>query len=177
MQSEQPDREWQDVDELLAAAPGAGNPALRETLLQRTSKRLRRCRFSRLAVKFTALAACFAGGMGVMALFRPEAPPPTVVVVAAAVPPGPTDAAAAPERRLTPAQIELEAEQTLVKQDCARQFREAGDRYLCDEDNYAAALRCYRNFLDEAGAAGLVTAPSDTWLLASLKNARTKETN
>jgi hypothetical protein len=177
MQSEQPDREWQDVDELLTAAPSTSNPALRERLLQRTSMQLRRRRLSRVAVKFAALAACFAGGMGAMALFRPDAAPTMVVAVATAVPPGQTDAAPAPERRLTPAQIELEAEQAMVKEDCARQFREAGDRYLRDEDNYGAALRCYRNFLDEAGAAGLVAAPSDTWLLASLKNARTKETN
>jgi hypothetical protein len=128
-----------------------------------------------MAVKAGLLAACFLGGMATMALFHNE--PAQVVVVTTIAPPSVADAPPTPERRLTPAQIEIEAELATAKADSARRFREAGDQYLADEGNYAAAIRCYRNFLDEADAADLVSTPSDTWLLASLKNARTKETN
>jgi hypothetical protein len=78
---------------------------------------------------------------------------------------------------LTPAQIELEAERALAKEESSRLFREAGDRFLREEQDYQAALRCYRNFLDEAADTELAAADSDTWLLTSLKNARRKETD
>ena len=175
MQSEQPDRDETFLNDLLAAGPGEGNAVLRERLLERTLMHLRRRRRLRIAVKAGLLAACFLGGMATMALFDTE--PARVVVVTTIAPPSIPDARPAPERRLTPAQIEIEAELATVKADSARRFREAGDQYLVDEGNYAAAIRCYRNFLDEAEAVDLVSTPSDTWLLASLKNARTKETN
>jgi hypothetical protein len=118
--------------------------------------------------------------MGTMTLFQSQ-PQPRIIVVTNAAPTAdpvpPAAPAAVPERSLTPAQLEVEAERATVKAESARRFRDAGDRYLNDQDNYAAALRCYRNFLDEADLADLVSAPSDTWLLASLKNARSKETN
>jgi hypothetical protein len=175
MQSEQPDRDEAFLDELLAAAPGVGNLSLRESLLRRTSIHLRRRRLVRTAAKVGLLATCFAGGMVTMALVPNE--PAQVVVVTTIAAPNKPDAPPAPERRLTPAQIEIEAELATLKAESARRFREAGDQYLQDEGNYAAAVRCYRNFLDEADAADLVSTSSDTWLLASLKNARTKETN
>jgi hypothetical protein len=78
-------------------------------------------------------------------------------------------------RALSPAQIELEAEKTLVKSEAARRFREAGDLYLRDYADYRAALRCYRNFLDEADPADRQITPDDTWLLTSLKRAREQE--
>ena len=86
----------------------------------------------------------------------------------------PNDAAAAVQVR-SPAELELEAEKTLVKAEAARRFREAGDVYLRDYADYRAALRCYRNFLDEADPADLTVTPEDTWLLTSLKRAREQE--
>jgi hypothetical protein len=175
MQPEQPDADDAFVDELLAAAPGVENPSLRESLLQRTSVHLWRRRRLRVAAKLGLLAACFMAGMGTMALFHSERE--RIVVVTEIAPPSKAEALPAPARPLTPEQIEMQAELTTAKAESARRFREAGDRFLSDEGNYASAIRCYRNFLDEADAADLVNAPSDTWLLASLKNARTKETN
>ena len=80
-------------------------------------------------------------------------------------------------RRLSPGELELEAEKTLVKADSARLFREAGDSYVRDRADYQSALRCYRNFLDEAAPAERTVSPEDTWLLTSLKRAREQETN
>ncbi len=73
------------------------------------------------------------------------------------------------------AELELDAEKTLAKAESARRFREAGDRYIVDYGDYSAALRCYRNFLDEADPADLAVSPNDTWLLTSLKRAREQE--
>ncbi len=176
MQPEQRDGDEAFVDELLAGRSTATNAGLKEGLWRQTSAQLRRRRCWRLAAKPALLAACFLGGMGTMALVRPE-PEPAQVVVVTVVEPRPADPEPLPERYLTAAELELEAERTLVKEESARRFREAGDRYLRDEANIAAALRCYRNFLDEAGDADLGSAPTDTWLLTSLKNARHKETN
>ena len=176
MQSEQPDGDEAFVDELLAGRPGPANAGLKECLWRQTAAQLRRRRCWRLAARQGLLVACFLGGMGTMALVRSE-PEPAKVVVVTVVEPRPADPAPLPERRLTAAELELEAEKTLVKEESARRFREAGDRYLGEEQNIAAALRCYRNFLDEAGDTDLGDAQTDTWLLTSLKNARHKETN
>jgi hypothetical protein len=175
MQSEQPNGDEEFVDELLAGRPVPENAGLKEGLWRHTSAQLRRRRCWRLAARPALLAACFLGGMGTMGLVRPEPEPAKVIVTV--VEPRPADPAPLTERRLTAAELELEAEKTLVKEESARRFREAGDRYLGEEQNIAAALRCYRNFLDEAGDAGLGNAQTDTWLLTSLKNARHKETN
>jgi hypothetical protein len=75
----------------------------------------------------------------------------------------------------SPAELELAAEQIDDKPTAARRFREAGDRYLKDLADYRAALRCYRNFLDEADLADRAVTPDDTWLLTSLKRAREQE--
>ena len=78
-------------------------------------------------------------------------------------------------RPQSPADLELLAEQTPEKAEAARRFRQAGDRYLREFADYRAALRCYRNFLDEADPADRAVAPDDTWLLTSLKRAREQE--
>jgi hypothetical protein len=54
-------------------------------------------------------------------------------------------------------------------------YRRAGDLYLSAENDPAAAVRCYGNALDAGGEADLSVAPSDNWLLMTIKNARQKE--
>ena len=76
---------------------------------------------------------------------------------------------------VSPEQLELQAEQAQVNRDSAQLFRAAGDRYLNDQRNYPAALRCYRNFLDEADPDALQVGKEDTWLLISLKRSRQVE--
>ena len=81
----------------------------------------------------------------------------------------------APAESHSPAELELAAEQMDDKPAAARRFREAGDLYLREFADYRAALRCYRNFLDEAEPAERAVGPDDTWLLISLKRAREQE--
>jgi hypothetical protein len=163
-------------DELLTPKPTTSNEPLKSALLGRTAGRLRFDQRARLVGRVGICAACFVAGLAVT-LLRPTPEPVTVYVqVPVPVPPA-ADAPGSPAvvRALSPTQIELEAEQTLVKVEAARRFREAGDLYLRDYADYRAALRCYRNFLDEADPADRRITPDDTWLLTSLKRAREQE--
>ncbi|HKB03192.1 MAG TPA: hypothetical protein VKD90_13280, partial [Gemmataceae bacterium] len=116
---------------------------------------------------------------GVGTTFLRPVPEPRTVYVEVPVAPV-SDAPGSPPvapvaRALSPAELELEAEKAAVKAESARLFREAGDRYLRDYADYRAALRCYRNFLDEADPDTLTILADDTWLLTSLKRARAQE--
>jgi len=169
-------------DELLTPKSPATNDELKAALLSRTSGRIRFDRRIRLGGRIGICVACFIAGLGV-AFLRPS-PEPRVVYVQMPTPPV-ADAPGSPKkdtgsppavaRVLSPAELELEAEKTLVKAEAARRFREAGDVYLRDYADYRAALRCYRNFLDEADPTDLIVVPEDTWLLTSLKRAREQE--
>ena len=166
-------------DELLTPKPAVGNDPLRVELLSRTEGRLRFDRRMRMVGQVGVCVACFVAGLGV-AFLRPTPEPMVLYVQAPPVadaPGSPTDAPSKGPvpRVLSPPQLELEAEKTLVKAESARRFREAGDLYLRDYADYRAALRCYRNFLDEADPADLRITPDDTWLLTSLKRAREQE--
>ena len=164
-------------EDLLSRRPAAANDGLRNELLARTVRRVRCVKRMRLASRAGLCLACFAAGA--MTTFLRSGPEPTVVYVHVRddtpiapevdVPP------AAPVRRASAAELEIEAEKTLVKADSARQFRAAGDRYLQDAADYQAALRCYRNFMDSAEPADLTVTSDDTWLLTSLKRAREQE--
>jgi hypothetical protein len=163
-------------DELLTPRQVTGNDALRAELLARTAGQLHAGRRLRLAGRVAVCAACFVAGLAV-AWFRPAPEPRTVyVAVHEPAPPAVTPDSQPPTpRTLTAADLELAAEQVTEKTEAARRFREAGDRYLRDYADYRAALRCYRNFLDEADPADLRVVPEDTWLLTSLKRAREQE--
>jgi len=168
-------------DELLTPKPIEPNPALRADLLARTRQRVRVAVWQRRA---TLAAACLAFfGLGWMTTYLRPAPEPVVqyVEVPAEVSPV-ADAPGSPGpvplvKARSPADLELEAEQLAERAEAARRFRQAGDSYLLDRADYRGALRCYRNFLDEADPADRAVAADDTWLLASLKRAREQETS
>ena len=162
-------------DELLTPKPGPPNERLQDELLGRTARRVRLARRARVATRVGMCLACFVAGAG--AAFLRPAPEGPVVYVEVPAPPV-ADAPGSPPpvvRARSPAELELEAEKASVKAESARLFREAGDRYLRDYADYRAALRCYRNFLDEADPDALTVSPDDTWLLTSLKRARAQE--
>jgi hypothetical protein len=49
-------------------------------------------------------------------------------------------------------------------------LRTAGDRYLTDQNDVAAALRCYRALLTLTSSTDRARSdPGDSWLLAALK--------
>jgi hypothetical protein len=160
-------------DDLLIPKPATPNPGLKDVVLDRSLRWMRRKRRVRTLARVGVCLACFAAGVATT-FARPVPQSVTEVALVPAVPPKVADPPA-PPRPLTPAELELKAEQTLVKADAARRFREAGDLYLREYADYRAALRCYRNFLDEADPADLAASPDDTWLLTSLKRAREQE--
>jgi hypothetical protein len=169
-------------DELLIPKPVAANDGLKAVVLARTARRVRRAAWRRRAAGTVAGLACFAGGW-MTTYLRPV--PAREVVYVEVQPPPVADAPGlpvppkeeSPAPMLSPAELELAAEQAPEKAEAARRFREAGDRYLREFADYRAALRCYRNFLDEANAADRAVSPADTWLLTSLKRAREQEAN
>jgi hypothetical protein len=115
--------------------------------------------------------------MGTLWLFRADkAPEPKVVIVEVPVEVVREVAPDAQKPVMSPDQLEVEAEKSLVQTDSARQFREAGDRYLKEEGDYDGALRCYRNFLEKAERVELNIVETDTWLLMSLKQSMQTET-
>jgi hypothetical protein len=152
-----------------AAAPFSSD--LRQRLLESTARRVRfRRHFHRIRA-LVALALMFLAGLFVCGWAQP-APAPEVVQL-----PAPPQVAESPSMRLSPAELERQAESIFVRAESARRFREAGDGYLAEFGDLRGALRCYRNFLDEADQADLAQSDSDTWLLASLKKERRKENN
>jgi hypothetical protein len=169
-------------DELLTPKPAATNDALKAAVLTRTIRRVRLNAWRRRAMLAVAGLACF--GLGWAATFLRAAPAAEVVYIEVSVGPGPVADAPSPPAptkaeppvpKLSPPEMELAAEQIPDKAEAARRFREAGDRYLREFGNYTAALRCYRNFLDEADPTDRAVSPDDTWLLTSLKRAREQE--
>jgi len=158
------------VDALLNPAAAPGFPeGLRERLLEHTARQVRFRRRIRQAYTFAALALMFAAGLVVRGWIGPAAPREEVVVPTASERPK------ALSVRLSPAELEQQAEGIFVRVESARRFREAGDGYLTEFGDLRGALRCYRNFLDETDQADLAQSDSDTWLLASLKKERLKE--
>ena len=172
-------------DDLLSPTPTVPNAGLKAELLARTERRVRMTAWQRRGLRTAVCVACFALGWATT-YFRPRPEPATVYVeVPAPAAGGMTPVADAPGSPApaplvqvrTPPELELEAEQIAEKAEAARRFRQAGDRYLLDWSDYRGALRCYRNFLDEADPADRAVAADDTWLLASLKRAREQETS
>jgi hypothetical protein len=167
------------AESMLSPAPLSLSDALKDSVFQLTRAKFRRRQRLRVAARLGLLAACFLGGMGVMMLVNARLMPENrtiIVYVPQESKPREAQASPEPKRAVTPSELELEAEASLVKTESARRFREAGDRYLREEANYQAALRCYRNYLDETEEASPAVSESDTWLLTSLVNARRKET-
>ena len=174
-----------DLDDRLGPLQGADTPGLREAIFRRTRRRLALRRWTRRAGKVAAVAAVFAAGIGV-GVWRTSGeretvlmpvPQVEVVFVPVLVPvPAPSpEPPPAPEAARTARAMELDAEQADDAGRAAALYREAGDRYLTAEQDYANAARCYRLFLLRSGDTALSPEPGDSWLLTSLKNAAFKE--
>jgi hypothetical protein len=175
-----------DLADMLAPQPGAPAPALRDTLLMRTERRLARDRWMRRAGRASAIAAVFLAGGAIGWFARTpiaHAPgssaPDVVVVTVPLVVPVPTTSAPVANTPSTPvalsaSEAELRAEQADTRTEAAKLYRLAGDTFLRDQD-YANATRCYRLFLTRGGDSALSIDADDSWLLVSLKNAAFKE--
>jgi hypothetical protein len=178
-----------DLDELLAPPATGATPGLRDAIRRRTERRLAFGRWARRGVKLAATllmgAAVFAAGVGVGVWRTGDRekliPVPQVEVVAVPTPVfvpvgfGSAEQVPTPDASPTAAKLELNAELQDDPTAAAKFYRQAGDRYLADEQDYANAARCYRLFLARAGDDALSPEPGDSWLLTSLKNAAFKE--
>jgi hypothetical protein len=149
-----------DDDLAAALAPSAApaRPGLRDALRGRTEGVVRRRYWLRLGRWAVALAGCYLAGLATVWLPRPDAPADrglgrADVAGAPSVPPDPR--AGLPEE--------------------ARRWLAEGDRYVVETGDLESALRCYRQALDAGGGDALAVAPTDNWLLISLKTARWKE--
>jgi hypothetical protein len=148
--------------------------AMRLALRESTSRVLRlRQRVRKLALA-GAMAACFLAGMATMYGLLPR-------VAARSEPDRPVEnvvtkiiEAAKDQTPLPNAQI-VELQARAHKAERVTGLRRAADLYLLEEQDYAAALRCYAQALNEADAQTLEISPDDTWLEMALKDARRKE--
>jgi hypothetical protein len=159
--------EHDPLDELLAPPGPVDAAALRQSLLAATARRLTRRRRLRRAALAAALAACYAAGLLTTRLLTPAVPARDAsapVVAAQKDPPAPAPVAEAPDA----APAEGRAERAAV-------LRQAGDRYLNEQGDPEAALRCYSRALDEGTEGDAKFSPDDNWLLMAIKNAREKE--
>jgi hypothetical protein len=159
-----------DLDELLAPKPG-DDAALRDAVLRRTARVVRRRPWLRRA-KLLAAAGLLVAAGGVAGWFGKPTPQPVTEYVAVPVgvvlppaepPPQP------PAEYVTAERIELQAEQASDPATAAALYRQAGDRFLTDHNDSPQATRCYRLFLMRAGPEARAVSADDSWLLIALK--------
>ncbi len=155
------------------------DPAFRAALLRDTSRVLRGKRWRRRAALVTALAACYAAGLGTMKLWFGAGPSPVNSWVAESLP---QDQAATTHVVAValdePAAIELETVAHLApRPQQAELYRQAADRYWQDSQNVQAALRCYRLALQLGPPEQWHVCVDDNWLLMALKQAKQREKN
>ncbi len=183
------------LDHLLQPSAFSGASSLRQSLLIETTQVLRaRRRFARLRT-FAGMAACYAAGALTMLAFawsRWSADSTQVATrdstPAVAAPDEYDENLAAHEPSALETDDEADANETnlparvlerlaeLAADDEYRaMYRRAGDRYLTETSDIAAAVRCYGLALKGAPSEALVHADGDNWLIGSLKQARLEE--
>lgn len=159
------------VDELLGATVNhSAGVALRETMLTRTVKILRRRRRIRRAAMALALAGCYLGGVVTVTLLRPSAAEGELAR-------GATKSDAAAVKQQPPAAPFMSNNQpqniAITAQRNARtrfeSLRDLGDENLFDRRDPEAATRCYRMALRYATPDERAWAATEgTWLLRAV---------
>jgi hypothetical protein len=154
------------VADLLRPQSAEPDPTFRQRLLRRTRRAVRRRAWLKRVALAVGLAACFAVGGVTTDLFlaprHPADPKPELIVTP-------------PAAEQEPTAIVLEDRAVQSGGERAALFQQAGERYLRDEDDLRAAVRCYGHALDTGTDANLSIRPEDDWLLMALKHARQEE--
>jgi hypothetical protein len=166
-----------EIDDLLNPKPPPAEPAgLRDAAFRVAGRIQRRRRWLIRGRRVAVLAVCYTAGLVSMWWYwsSTREPLPALTIVERPQEPSAPPAVVDPYRNDPPERLEKWAFlQTAEKR--VELYRRAGDGYLA-RDDVEAALRCYRRALDGGSAADLaIRADSDSWLLMSLKMARTKE--
>jgi hypothetical protein len=167
-----------DVDRFLATSISATDATLRSTVLNRTSRLVRRRRHVRRLGIVVALGMCFLAGMATM---RWSAPPSIRERIVLVPQPAPTPLHSTPKLEsptvpMASTAVAMEYQALDSSRNRAELYRKAGDRYLQQEGDTASAVRCYRHIVDESKVKDLTISPDDNWLLMALKEAKRKET-
>jgi len=155
-----------------------GATALRQVLLTKTTRIVRRRMWLKRAGILVALAACYGAGLLTMHWATPNGGQAEMRVAKASVEPDAKKSE--PQVEVSPpaeasAEI-LERWALLVaREQRSAFFRRAGDRYYDRHNDLEGALRCYRAALDAGSEDDLQVAAEDNWLLMALKEARSKE--
>jgi hypothetical protein len=172
-------------DFLSSAQPRSQARALREEVLAKTTRVVRRRRAARRLVLAGSLAAAVVLGAAIGWVCRPAPQEQVPQLVEKKAPIPPREEAPPPLKQPVPDDIvEVVLSPALAKEwqafDAPPAQRvpllfEAGDRYVADDQDFASALRCYRQALDLGGEDTLEVRPTDNWLVMALKIDRQKE--
>ena len=164
------------LDDLLRRPSGEGGDALCARLQQRTTRVLRRRRRLRVVARIATLAACFVAGALTVYCLGPRRIDRVVVVEKQPAPTAPTVPAPVPKPAPPPpSAVALEWKAFDADKPRPDLYREAGDRYLHEDDDPISALRCYGQSLNGASDKDLAISPDDDYLLMVVKEARRRE--
>lgn len=157
-----------DLAPLLTPAPCEPASAVRRSELLRASTRtLRRGVWLRRSIAVAGVVGVFLSGAVAGWVLKPT---PEREVVFVPVPPPEPPQDDPPPRGPSAGDLELKAELSDDRAEVARLYKEAGDKYLTDEKDYAQAARCYRLHLQAADAEVRRVSAADSWLLISMKD-------
>ena len=163
------ERQEDPLEHLLAPPPVPADAGpLRQDLLERTTRALSKRRRLRTFAGALALAACAVAGLLTMHGVAPRGVRPVVQR-------RPVERQERPAPGPAPSAVALEWQALEGPGRPAELYRQAGDRYLEEEGDPSAAVRCYGHALDAGGERDLAIAPEDSWLLMTIKAARQKE--
>jgi hypothetical protein len=155
------------------------NEKLRRMVYAQTRRVLRRRHLVRQFAYAAAVAASFI--LGFLVLRATTRPAPTDVGEQEVSTPGSSQHPSpdAPHSPLPVADSALAREWRALDSDDQRAqlYRQAGDRYMTEENDPQSALRCYSNALDSGTQQDLTITADDNWLLMAIKDARQKESD
>ena len=148
------------IDGLASADPTA---ASRDAVMALTLGVVRQRRRTRRAIALAIVIGAFAAGFATSRMLGGPSSPATEPGRASR----PVELAPSPP---TPGAIESQAVAAATPDERVSLLRTAGDRYLTDQNDVAAALRCYRALLKLTSSTDRARSdPGDSWLLAALK--------
>jgi hypothetical protein len=151
------------------------NEALRQSVYSQTRRVLRRRRRLRQCAYAVSLFGSFAAGLLAMWMLLParraskDLSSPTPLAAAEVENP------CLRSGRADDSALAMEWTAFDSEDHRAELYRQAGDRYMEEENDPLSALRSYGNALDNGTEQDLAISTDDNWLLMAIKDARLKE--